>query len=400
MIVGCKWNTVCVAVFVIFGFLMPHAFAAEPDLHNPGVIIKFCATSPIMEEIIVEGRHPQDVPLDYWFFYRCPDHILPLSPFSRISVLINAPAWNTDPYKIDTIGDNTQSPITVYSRGEKVSLDSVDLFTGLPCTGFTELGTDSGLFQGDVRLSGFPIDLTGNGEFDTTPFHGVTTCTSSSAIGFSEAAVVLRTEKEGGVTVAWKVSDDFTILKSIDYTFRKAQVNFEKSAYTLDEQVTVVMRDIDYTLWPQWERRPWTVNVFSDSDTAGTEVKVFWDWDRTFPKPYYSVDSFYGKLILTDTGESLNSGKLRVSPGDQIYVEFDDYSLPSPYGDGDFITVRDTARVIFSNENPSGISLNSVLSTGVDGESINEVQKGAKIQIKAMIETAFAEEKDLQSPTP
>lgn len=369
----------------ILVLLIPDIFAAEPDLRNPGVIIKFCADNPVLFAKNVGGHHQYDVTLDDWFFYWCPEFTGTLSPFTRIAVLIYAPSWNTDEYKLDSIGNDIQHPITIYSGQGSVSLGSAHIFTGLPCTGFTELAPDLGLFMGSVHLSGFQFDFNGDGEFDTLPFHGVSSCTNVSVQGQIPAAAIVRTEKTGGVTVAWEVSDGFTILKSINYTFREAQVNFEKPVYTLDDEVTVVMRDLDYYLTPEWEQ-PWIVRVWSDSDTAGIEVKVFWDFDKKFPKPIFLQDAFYGKFILTDTSQSLNSGRLRINQGDQIYVEFDDYSLPSPYGDGDYITLRDTAKVIFSHENPSGISLNSISLTNYNGEPINEVKKEATIQITSLIE--------------
>jgi len=374
-----------IVVLVIFAFLIPNAFAVDPDIHNPDNIIKFCAGNPVYSARLVEGLHQYDVTLEDWFLKWCPEFTGPLSPFTRMSVFIYAPAWNTDPNKLDSIGNDNQSPITIYSGLGSVGLDSTSIFTGLSCTGFKEVAPHLGLFEGDVRLSGFPIDLNGDREFDTTPFHNISTCTSETPYGYIPVAALVRTEKSGGLTVAWEISDGQTISKSVNYTFREAQVNFEKSLYTLDDEVTVVMRDLDYLLWPEWEQ-PWIVKVSSDTDIAGIEVKVFWDWDKKFPKSYYQTDSFYGKLVLTDTDESLNSGRLRVNQGDQIYVEFDDYSLPLPYGDGDFITVRDTAKVVFSHENHSGISLNSVLPIRFDGELINEVKKGNTIQIKSLIE--------------
>lgn len=51
-----------ILAFAILVFLIPDAFAANPDLRNPGVIIKFCATSPVIEAGY-EGHHQYDVPL-------------------------------------------------------------------------------------------------------------------------------------------------------------------------------------------------------------------------------------------------------------------------------------------------------------------------------------------------
>lgn len=358
-------------------------FAATPDINNPGVSIKICGLDPIL---LLRFREEDiyDWPLDL-FLYLC-DEIDPtetvFAPTSKFIVLIHAPAWNTNPNKIDFIGNDVQSPISVYTSKEKVKLDGVSIIDGLPCTGFAELGPNLGLFAGAIRMTGFLHDYNGDGIIDTAPF---TFCSSGSPIGETLNAVFIETERKGSITIAWQVTEDLTLVKSVAYGFREAQAQFDKSVYEIDDEITVTIKDLDYMLTDGWEQ-PWKVWVYSDSDLAGINVRVWWDYGKNIPTPYFLQDEFYGTFVLTDTDKSLGDYRLRVNPGDNIYLKFDDYSLPPPYGDGKHITITDTAQVVFSNEILEVISLNSVLLTKYDDKPINEIKKGDTIQIKSLIE--------------
>ena len=376
-------QSILMLIGIILVIYTQTVFAATPDINNPGVSIKICGIDPILAIKFIE-EDQYDWQLDQ-FFHLC-DEIDPaetvFAPTSKFLVLIHAPAWNTNPNKIDFIGNDIQSPISVYTNKEKVKLDGTSIIDGLPCTGFAELGPDLGLFAGSIRMRGFQHDYDGDRIIDTEPF---TFCSSGSPYGDTLNAVFIKTERKGSITIAWQVTEDFTLVKSVTYGFREAQAQFDKSVYKIDDEITITMKDLDYMLTDGWEQ-PWKVWVYSDSDLAGIDVRVWWDYGKNIPTPYYIQDEFYGTFVLTDTDKSVHYYKLRVNPGDKIYLKFDDYSLPPPYGDGKHITITDTAQVVFSNEIPEGISLNSVLPTRYDGEPINEIKKGDRIQIKSLIE--------------
>ena len=64
------------------------------------------------------------------------------SPTSLVHILINAPDFNSNPYAIDTIGDDSENKIIVSTRE-----------SGIPYR-LVETGTDTGIFTGYVILSG------------------------------------------------------------------------------------------------------------------------------------------------------------------------------------------------------------------------------------------------------
>src|SRR5438876_3928975 len=64
------------------------------------------------------------------------------SPTSLVHIVINAPDFNSNPYAIDTIGDDSENKITVSTRESSIPYRLV------------ETGTDTGIFAGYVILSG------------------------------------------------------------------------------------------------------------------------------------------------------------------------------------------------------------------------------------------------------
>jgi len=368
-------------LIVILVIFPQYVFATTPDLRNPGVIMKICADDPAFLSNLEGNMY--ETPLD-WFLFWCPEVYEGYSPTTRFAVLIHAPAWNTDPDKIDHIGNTEASPIIAYSGKGLARLNGLDSL-GLPCTGFAELGPDTGLFQGLVLLTGFQHDYDGDGFNDTVPpLWELTDCGSASPFGEVQSAAYLQTETEGGITITWEVTEGFTLIKSLNYSFKKAEVYFDKQVYGLEDEVIVIMNDLDYMLYDGYVF-PWFVRVWSDSDTAGINVRVFWDEDLNYPTPYFLHGEFYGKFILTETDDSQPDSRLRVKQGDKIYVEFDDYTMPS-LGNGDYVTVSNSAEIVFSNENPTGITLNDVKPTNYQGEAIEGVKAGNTIQIQALVE--------------
>lgn len=359
-------------------FLPSSIFAIEPDIENPGIIMKICADDPAFLSNL-EG-HMYDTPLD-WFLFWCPETYSGYSPTTRFAVLIHAPSWNTDPGKIDKIGNTPENPISVYTSHRHVNLNGEDDFD-FPCTGFSELGPDTGLFEGLILMTGHLRDYDGDGEIDSEPF---TDCGSGSAFGEVESAAFLETKRQGGITITWKATDDLTVIKSANYTFRQATVAFDKDVYEIGDTVNVIMKDLDYMLFDGFFKF-WEVRVKSDSDLAGINVKVWWDEEKNYPTPYFLHDQFYGSFTLTDAEDSLSDGRLRVSPGDTIYVEFDDYSLPPPYGSEDNITVSDSSKIIFSKFSRTGVDLNHAYPVNYKGNKIDEISAGNNVQIKTVIE--------------
>ena len=65
------------------------------------------------------------------------------SPGSIVHILIHAPDFDSNPYAIDTIGDDSNGVVTISTRGASMPYRLV------------ETGPDTGIFAGDVILSSY-----------------------------------------------------------------------------------------------------------------------------------------------------------------------------------------------------------------------------------------------------
>ena len=76
----------------------------------------------------------------------------------KVYVTVVAPDHNFDGDLIDEVGDTDLDPIKISTRG--FDLDNYQL---------VETGTDTGIFTGEVILTGFEHDADGDGTNDTNP---------------------------------------------------------------------------------------------------------------------------------------------------------------------------------------------------------------------------------------
>ena len=84
--------------------------------------------------------------------------------------------------------------------------------------------------------------------------------------------------------------------------------------------------------------------IYSDSDTTGFEISLQQDKNERYKKPF----SFFLTSDDQSSGETLF-----VKPGDKIYVEYDDYTVPKdpegkiggPYLKGDHLRITDVATI-------------------------------------------------------
>ena len=97
-----------------------------------------------------------------------PDYQKPFAPIftdkpvyswtDKIIVSVHAPSWNSNPNQIDSIGQSESHPIKI-SSGENF----------LKPYRLTETSSNSGIFSGEIILTGFLHDVDDDGFFDTQP---------------------------------------------------------------------------------------------------------------------------------------------------------------------------------------------------------------------------------------
>jgi len=239
----------------------------------------------------------------------CDDTIEGYSWGSKINILILAPAWNEDSNKIDTIGDDTDFPIGVYSRTSR--------HDG-PCK-LVETEPNSGLFYGRLKLNGFPHDAHGTG---VKYLWGSKTCESGKGADNESIKIGAGGGSDGGAfTLFWKYDNDKTVTKTGYYEWREGTVEFDKNYYGLDDIASVTLHDIDLEVFP-YDMNTIRLRVWSDTDTEGITLTSSY-----MNGAWSGVKASFG---FTTNEKSQDDTQLRVSPGDRIYVQYTDRTLPRP----------------------------------------------------------------------
>jgi len=227
---------------------------------------------------------------------------------------------------------------------------------GLAATkGVKEIGHDTGVFAGTVTLSGVKRFMAlpekySYGVLNTDYNKQFTTGSERSNTDLIGSKICsMQTDRTGGFTIAWEYSEDKFVSKTAYYTMREGEVKFGDDIVTMDQQVSVVLSDRDVSIRP-WDATPVEVKVWSDSDKGGIKLEL--RHERDWWVMQADDQTFYGTLFLTSDQESRSmetsgkggircyqgecyergSGQLHAQPGDHIYVQYKDYTLPKPYG--------------------------------------------------------------------
>ena len=258
--------------------------------------------------------------------------------YGKVNVLIYAPGWNYEEDEIEWIGDGEtgKGSVTFHSRSEY----GFSEYAGTGC-GLIETGTNTGLFVGRLKLTGHDYDINGDGAVDTKL--GGEACSSTSKSPYKELGKV-----EGGRDGAFSVNfeygtestEDKYVTKTATFGWNLATINFVENEYSVSDKVEFEFYDKDsYGL-----KYAGSFNVYSDSDKAGIDISVQDNENHKYKKPF--------EFFLTSTDAS--SGKtLFTKPGDKIYVEWEDYTLPEdvagkiggPYQKGDHLDIIDVATI-------------------------------------------------------
>ena len=358
------------AVFLSGTFTMTaHAASTQEPL------MFFCANNPISKKYNVDGVTAGDI------MGGCKEKFDGYSWGSRIYILIYSPGFNSDPNRIDVIGNNNHTPITANSREGSISL------AGDGCNGFIETAPDHGLFFGSIKLSGFRHDINGDGSPD---LYGGNRCEKTYSV-LDDGSGKVEAKQEGGVTVNFEWREDEFVSKTALYSWREATLEFDKTEYDVSDEIHLTLTDLDNMRWPFDTKKSYPVHVYSDSDLAGIMMDA------------YLVPSFKGivqmngnypiKLNLTFDDTSYESsapfgfghGLLRVSPGDTIYAKYWDYSLPRPYTISDQKQIVSTAKV-----NDLALDVTSTLAvsaeiTDSNDKPLHHCIKGENVKIKTNV---------------
>ena len=255
-----------------------------------------------------------------------PDYNKPFAPIftdksvyswtDKIIISVIAPSWNSNPNQINSIGGTESHPIKI-SSGENF----------LKPYRLTETSSNSGIFSGEIILTGFLHDVDGDGIFDTTP----KTNGNGPTNGF------LESDSDDSISISFEFAEGVVLLESIPVNWNHGKIQFSKDTFLTTNLVQIRVIDFDSNLNPEMIDTV-KVEIFSDSDKGGLTLTAIETSERS------------GDFISTfSLSQSTSSGnRLYAIPGDTITAKYNDHTLPKPFSKSDNQYVETSSKIDFS----------------------------------------------------
>jgi len=246
----------------------------------------------------------------------------------KVYITVIAPDHNFDSNLVDTIGDTTDDPVKVATRGHK--LNNYHL---------TESGVDTGIFTGEVILTGFSHDADGDASTgtagtgnDAPNFTGLSS-SSTTTTNLGPTNGYLQADDSDGITVSFEFSEDETVVGSALIRWNIGEVSWLEASYPASGTGVVRIIDPDMNLHPESVDN-FDANVWSDSDSGGISLTV--------TETNEASGIFEGTVSFTTTDDS-SGHRLRVAEGDTVTAEYQDNTLPAPYTRSDELDITGTS---------------------------------------------------------
>jgi hypothetical protein len=280
-------------------------------------------------------------------------------------IVVTAPNFNSDPNKIDYIGDKSDSRITITSCCDKsYNGEQLDFYK------LEETGVDTGVFVGHVLLTGFSYDVDGDGTDDPImniqSRNNVNENITGDTSGKGPWDGRMKAEPGNGITV--KFSETYsgstnTHEASATVDFWIAELSWQSYENKVGEPVTITVVDEDMNL-DQYNRDSLIVDVITDADAGRYQ-----GWSG-YPLRLYETETlmkdgtssamqnsgiFESQLIITDCPPTdlaclqASMANVIAKVGEIITVEYTDCTLPQPYKLGECVTLASKAKVIPGN---------------------------------------------------
>jgi len=294
-----------------------------------------------------------------------PDYDKPYAPIftdksvyswtDKIIISIMAPSWNSNSNQIDSIG-NLESHSVKISSGE-YSLKPYRL---------TETNSNSGIFSGEIILTGFLHDVDGDGIFDTNP----KTTGNGPTNGF------LQSDGDDSISISFEFADGIILVESIPISWNHGTIQFSKDNFLLNDPIQIRVIDSDLNLNPEMIDSI-NIEVFSDSDMGGLLVNAIETSERS--------GDFISTITLSPDSSS-SGNRLYAIPGDSIFAKYNDHTLPKPFSKSDNQYVETFAKIDHSTLPIDRIHVSPIfLSDGFGNPMISSLSN-IQMQIVGSIE--------------
>ncbi len=294
-----------------------------------------------------------------------PDYFNPYAPIStdkqvytwtdKVRITIIAPSWNENRYGIDSIGAQEGHFIKISTKGH--NLEPYRL---------VETEPSSGIFVGEVVLTGFSHDANGDGEVDTNP--------RTSGTGPTNG--LLEADRNDGLTISFEFADGVVLTQTAQIRWNQGEINFDKSSYLLDEGAKIQIIDPDMNINPE-ATDTISVKTSSDSDSAGITVKA----------TETEENSGVFEAMISFTVSDVSSGnRLHAIPDDFIYAKYEDSTLPSPYSINDELNIEAKSVLLSQTDVLEKVAHTNPVIADRSGMPIQEPTAGQQLQIVSEIQ--------------
>ena len=293
-----------------------------------------------------------------------PDYEKPFAPIftdkpvyswtDKIIISVNAPSWNSNSNQVNSIGESNSHPIKI-SSGENF----------LKPYRLTETSSSSGIFSGEIILTGFLHDVDGDGNFDTNP----KTSGDGPTNGF------LEVENNDSISISFEFADGVVLTESVPITWNMGVVQFTQDIFLINDSIELRVIDHDMNLNPE-TLDTITVDVFSDSDSSGIQVIATETSERS--------GDFIASIALSTSTSSGN--RLYTIPGDNIFAKYDDHTLPKPYSKSDEKSIQTSAIIDHSIPAINRIQTTPISFSDSFGNPLTSYISESQMQIVGTIE--------------
>lgn len=272
----------------------------------------------------------------------------------KIVITIVAPSWDADRHMIDEIGNDEGHFIKILSSEGK--LEPYRL---------TETEPSSGIFTGEVILTGFAHDVNGDGKMDTNP----------RTSGNGPTNGMLETQRDGGITISFEFADGVVLTKSINVSWIIGEIRFLKSDLSIDDTAIIQVIDQDMNLNPEGIDQI-EINISSDSDTAGISVVAIETTEDS--------GIFEASISFSQTHTS-SGNRLYAVPDDTLKAKYDDHTLPSPYSISEILEISAEAKFVSNIPPIERISITRSFIADSTGKVITAPTRNSQLQIAGTI---------------
>ena len=228
-----------------------------------------------------------------------------------VYITILAPDFNYDHKKRDIIGNNKENNIIISTSKKTIS-------------GFKmhETGTDTGIFTGEVKLTGFTHKMKSAALNDT-----------SETTKILDDIDMFPTSRNDEIKISFSCyGEKIEAIAIIRWNI--GEIMWSEKTYQIGDggKITVIDPDMSIT---HHTKNKFKIKIYSDSDKHGMEIIV--------TETNISTGVFEGTVIFSDV--TMKNHSINVKKGDNVYAQYIDFTLPDPYNIDDMLEIVSKCKI-------------------------------------------------------